>query len=125
KLRRAGARVFCFTWLHAKALVCDDRAMVMSANLQKHGLDDGFELGVRLSGEDSKALRELLQAWTDHSQWRLEVPTTLGEVTGEVVPLPSNSIPKRPEPTIGIKATEVVNLDAVTAKSADRLEEAK
>lgn len=125
KLRRAGARVFCFTWLHAKALVCDDRAMVMSANLQKHGLDDGFELGVRLSGEHSEALRELLQAWTDHSPWRLEVPGNLGSISGEVVPLPSNSVPKKPEPTIRIKPTEVVNLDAVTAKSADRLEEAQ
>lgn len=125
KLRKAGARVFCFTWLHAKALVCDDQAMVMSANLQKHGLDDGFELGVRMTGADSQALRELLQAWTDHSQWRLEVPATLGDISGEIVPLPPNAIPRKPEPTIRIKATETVNLDAVTAKSADRLDEAK
>ncbi|MBL0926183.1 MAG: hypothetical protein IBJ11_00835 [Phycisphaerales bacterium] len=125
KLRRAGARVHCFTWLHAKALVCDDQAMVMSANLQKHGLDEGFELGVRLAGADSEALRELLQSWTEHSQWRVEIPATLGDASGEIVPLSPNSVPKKPEPTIRIKATETVTLDAVTARSADRLEEAK
>ncbi len=125
KLRKAGATVFCFTWLHAKALVCDDRAMVMSSNLQKHGLDDGFELGVRLTGPDSQALSGLLRAWTDQAPWQLEVPATLGAVSGEVVPLPSTSVPKKPEPTIRIKASETVNLDAVTAKSADRLDEAK
>lgn len=125
KLRKAGASVFCFTWLHAKALVCDDQAMVMSANLQKHGLDDGFELGVRLAGADSEALLGLLQAWTNHSQWQLEIPSTLAGVSGEIVPLPSNAIPRKPEPTIRIKATETVTLDAITAKSADRLEEAK
>ncbi|MBK9126173.1 MAG: hypothetical protein IPM13_00010 [Phycisphaerales bacterium] len=125
KLRRAGARVHCFTWLHGKALVCDDQAMVMSANLQKHGLDEGFELGVRLAGADSEALRELLQSWTEHSQWRVEIPATLGDASGEIVPLSPNSVPKKPEPTIRIKATETVTLDAVTARSADRLEEAK
>lgn len=125
KLRKAGATVFCFSWLHAKALVCDDHAMVMSANLQKHGLDDGFELGVRLAGPDAEALLRLLQTWADHSQWRLEVPATLGDVSGEIVPLPSNALPRKPEPTIRIKATETVNLDPVTARSADRLEEAK
>jgi len=125
KLRKAGAEVFCFSWLHAKALVCDDQAMVMSANLQKHGLDEGFELGVRLSGPDAEALLGLLQTWTEHSQWRLEMPATLGGVSGEIVPLPSNAVPRKPEPTIRIKAIETVDLDAVTAKSADRLEEAK
>jgi hypothetical protein len=55
----------------------------------------------------------------------VEIPATLGDVSGEVVPLPSNSVPKKPEPMIRIKATETVTLDAVTAKSADRLEDAK
>lgn len=125
KLRKAGAVVFCFTWLHAKALVCDEHAMVMSSNLQKHGLDDGFELGIRLASTDSQTLAGLLRAWSDHAPWRLEVPATLGDISGEIVPLPSASIPRKPDPTIRIKATETVNLDAVTAKSADRLDESK
>jgi len=125
KLRKAGATVFCFTWLHAKALVCDDQALVMSANLQKHGLDEGFELGVRLTGGDSEALLAVLRAWSDQAPWRLEIPATLGNVSGEIVPLTPAAIPKKPEPTIRIKTTDTVTLDAVTAKSADRLDEAK
>lgn len=99
--------------------------LVMSSNLQKHGLDDGFELGVRLASTDSQTLAGLLRAWSDHAPWRLEVPASLGDLSGEIVPLPSASIPRKPDPTIRIKATETVNLDAVTAKSADRLDEAK
>lgn len=125
KLRKAGATVFCFTWLHAKALVCDDQAMVMSANLQKHGLDDGFELGIRMAGSDTDALQGVLKAWSDQAPWRLEIPATLGNVTGEIVPLIPTAIPKRPEATIRVKTTETLTLDAVTAKSADRLDEAK
>jgi cardiolipin synthase len=125
KLRKAGATVFCFTWLHAKALVCDDQAMVMSANLQKHGLDDGFELGIRMTGSDTDALRGVLKAWSDQAPWRLEIPATLGDVAGDIVPLTPTAIPKKPEPTIRIKPTETLTLEAVTARSADRLEELK
>jgi len=125
KLQRAGAKVYCFKWLHAKAIVCDDQAIVMSANLQKHGLDEGFELGVRLAGAESEELHEILRVWTRHSPWRVEAPAKLGDISGEVVPLPSNAIPKRPEPIIMIKTSEPVSLDVVTATSADRLEEAK
>lgn len=117
--------MLCFTWLHAKALVCDDQALVMSANLQKHGLDEGFELGVRLTGGDSEALLAVLRVWSDQAPWRLEIPATLGNVSGEIVPLTPAAIPKKPEPTIRIKTTDTVTLDAVTAKSADRLDEAK
>src|SRR5690606_22278000 len=47
KLAEAGATVLGFRWLHAKAIVVDGRsALVMSANLQTQGLDQGFELGV-------------------------------------------------------------------------------
>ncbi|MGZ3461706.1 MAG: hypothetical protein ACXU86_24710, partial [Archangium sp.] len=40
-----------FQWLHAKVVWSDaGEALVTSANLEPHGMDDGFELGVRLTG---------------------------------------------------------------------------
>ena len=61
-LAEAGARVLGFKWLHAKALWADSgRGLVMSANLEKHGLDGSFELGVRLDGERAEELRTRLE----------------------------------------------------------------
>ncbi|NHW60017.1 phosphatidylserine/phosphatidylglycerophosphate/cardiolipin synthase family protein, partial [Escherichia coli] len=50
-MKQAGASVMCFKWLHAKAIVVDGmHGMVMSANFQAYGMDQGFELGVKLTG---------------------------------------------------------------------------
>ncbi len=125
KLRRAGARVLCLPWLHAKALVCDQDSLVMSANLQRHGMDDGVELGVRLSASDTRVLLGVLEQWTAASQWRLETPAVLGEITGEIVPLGPSPPPKNLEGVVTVKSTVAVTLDDVTADSADRLENAR
>lgn len=124
KLRRAGATVLCLPWLHAKALICDDDSMVMSANLQRHGMDDGVELGVRLNRSDTGALTRVLEHWIASAPWRLETPGTLGDVAGEVVPLGPASPPKNLDSTTTVKAAVIVTLDDITADTADRLEDA-
>ena len=84
-LAEAGARVLGFKWLHAKALWADsDRALVMSANLEKHGLDDGFELGLRLEGKRAEELRTRLERWSSQAAWELRLAPALGEVAGAV-----------------------------------------
>ena len=84
-LAEAGARVLGFKWLHAKALWADsDRALVMSANLEKHGLDDGFELGLRLEGKRAEELRTRLERWSSQAAWELRPAPALGEVAGDV-----------------------------------------
>ena len=84
-LAKAGARVLGFKWLHAKALWADSgRALIMSANLEKHGLDGGFELGVRLDGERAEELRRRLERWSDQAAWELRPAPALGEVAGSV-----------------------------------------
>ncbi len=84
-LREAGATVLGFRWLHAKALWSDrGEALVASANLERHGLDDGFELGVRATGERAAAIGRALDAWALAAALRLETGVTVGDVTGEV-----------------------------------------
>ncbi|TOM07229.1 hypothetical protein CGH84_24310, partial [Vibrio parahaemolyticus] len=64
----AGAKVFGFKWLHAKAIWNEhNHGMIMSANLQEHGLDTGFELGVLLNGDRAKQLKECLVALSANS----------------------------------------------------------
>lgn len=84
-LAKAGATVLGFKWLHAKALVVDgQKAMVMSANFQKHGLDEGFELGVVFSDSRITDLLYTLQFWQSKSQWQLQTGASVGDVLGNV-----------------------------------------
>lgn len=43
----------------------------MSANLEPHGLDDGFELGVPLEGKRVEELRTCLAHWVRQARWKL------------------------------------------------------
>lgn len=125
KLRRAGAKVLCFSWLHAKAVVADDDAIVMSANLQRHGLDDSFELGVRLSRSDTSGLVTVLESWAQRAEWQLECASSLGGLLGQVVPLEQAVSPRGPSSTITIERRVEIELADRVAESADRMDDAR
>ena len=84
-LAKAGAMVLGFKWLHAKALLVDEReAMVMSANFQKHGLDEGFELGIVIDDDRMEDLLNTLQCWKSKSSWQLKSEAQVGDVLGQI-----------------------------------------
>ncbi|KIG17725.1 hypothetical protein DB30_03000 [Enhygromyxa salina] len=83
-LRQAGALVYAHDKLHAKAIVCDHGAMIMTANIAKEGLDDGFELGVELVAPQREALTERLAQWTGEFPWRFESQAQRSECIGEI-----------------------------------------
>ena len=113
-LAKAGARVFGFKWLHAKALLADSRrGLVMSANLEEHGLDDGFELGLRLEGERAEELRKRLEGWSSQAEWELRTAPALGEVAGDVRVWHKNQLVER-----DVKPRLPADLGVVTAASA-------
>ncbi|WP_066705265.1 phospholipase D-like domain-containing protein [Celeribacter ethanolicus] len=73
-LAEAGAEVYGFNWLHAKAIwTAGDRAMIMTANLECHGMDDGFELGLSLYGKRAESLRHILKGWEGTAPYRFEL----------------------------------------------------
>ena len=113
-LAEAGARVLGFEWLHAKALWADSgRGLVMSANLEKHGLDDGFELGLKLEGERAEELRIRLESWSRQATWELSSAPVLGDMMGAVRVWHGGKLIE-----LGVKPRLPVDLGAVTAKSA-------
>lgn len=117
-LAESGAQVHGFKWLHAKALWTDaGDAMVMSANLEPHGLDDSFELGALLDAHQAEELKQRLQHWQAVAPWRLLPAPLLGDLSGEVQ-LWRNG---RLDPAQILAAAEV-NLGEVVAESAHRLE---
>lgn len=75
-LRAAGAAVYGFRSLHAKAIWTDrGEGLVMSANLESQGLDHGFELGVQLSAERAASLDAVLRAWISRAEWEVQKTT--------------------------------------------------
>jgi cardiolipin synthase len=117
-LAQAGAAVLGFRWLHAKAIWTDSgQALVMSANLQRDGLDHGFELGVRLSDGRAQEVLERLEGWRRAAAWRLEPKPRLGTLSGAVMLWQRRQLVDA-EVTTSID----VDLGTVTAASAAVLE---
>ena len=116
-LAEAGAQVLGFRWLHAKALWADSgRALVMSANLEQHSLDDGFELGLRLEGKRAEELRMRLERWSGRAACELRPAPALGEVAG-----PARAWHDGELIDLDVKPRLPVDLGVVTAASADAL----
>lgn len=117
-LAESGAQVHGFKWLHAKALWTDaGDAMVMSANLEPHGLDDSFELGALLDAHQSEELKQRLLHWQAVAPWRLLPAPVLGDLSGEVQLWRNGRLDQ-----IQIVTVAEVNLGEVVAESAHRLE---
>jgi cardiolipin synthase len=117
-LAKAGAVVLGFKWLHAKALVVDQReAMVMSANFQKHGLDEGFELGIVIEDDRLEELLQALQIWQTQAQWQLQTDAKLGEVLGLVQIWDGKSLNE-----CDVKESRVIDLGETPSSSAEYLQ---
>ena len=87
-LKEAGAVVRGHSWLHAKCLVVDTKdgrkGLITTANLEKRGLDEGFETGMMLDSEDAEAMYAYAAGWEESFPFELAVDRKIGEVEGEV-----------------------------------------
>lgn len=117
-MAQAGASVLGFRWLHGKAIWTDTgHALVMSANLQRDGLDHGFELGVRLSDGRAIEVLERLEGWRHAAAWRLVPKPRLGALSGSVM------LWQRGQLVLAeVKTSIDVDLGVVTAATAAALE---
>lgn len=86
KLASVGIQVLAHDKLHAKALVADGEALVMTANFDAFGLDEGFEVGVKLPAETSAAVEQSLREWIDCFPWMYRANATRGEHLGDFCP---------------------------------------
>lgn len=86
KLSAAGIQVLAHDKLHAKALVADGEALVMTANFDAFGLDEGFEVGVKLAPEPAAAVEQSLREWIDCFPWMYKANATRGEHLGDFCP---------------------------------------
>lgn len=83
EMSAAGVRVFAHDKLHAKALLSEREGIILTANLEAHGLDQGFEVGVQLSQTARADLRTTFEQWQDQFPWQFAGAATRGEHLGE------------------------------------------
>lgn len=85
-LAAAGITILGHDKLHAKALVVDGQAIVMSANLESHGLDSGFEVGAILAPDAAREVEATLREWANAFPWVYRVDAVRGEHLGDFCP---------------------------------------
>lgn len=114
----SGARVVGYPYLHAKAIVADGTTgVVMSANLQRHGLDQSVELGIRLDGARLKAVHQILFGWAERAPFELRTAATVRAVLGDALVWTDRQLIPW-----SVAKEDAAELEAVTATSADNLE---
>lgn len=120
RLAEAGATVIAHDKLHAKAIVSDRRGLVMTANLEAHGLDQGFEVGLLLEDAAADALRTTMLDWKARFPWTYASAARPSSHLDEFCPVDAN-------PRTGLQRVvveDVVRLVPVTAASALALDDA-
>jgi len=67
ELLEAGVQIYFHPLTHSKSLLIDNKyGFVFTANFIANGLDNGFEVGVKLNEEQSKDLSTIHQSWQDN-----------------------------------------------------------
>jgi cardiolipin synthase A/B len=88
RLKKAGAEIFGLNGLHAKGLLIGSGAkaqgIIMTANYEKKGLDEGFETAVRLNSERILALKEIFDDWKKMAEYRFESELKIGDIKGRI-----------------------------------------
>ena len=86
ELASAGVSIVAHDNLHAKALFVEGQALVMSANLEAQGLDQGFEVGAVVSGSVARGIAETLREWTASFPWVYRADAKRGDHLGDFCP---------------------------------------
>lgn len=90
-LSKAGVQIRGLRYLHAKAVISDlkggPEGLVMSANFDTHGLDDGYEVGIRLTDARLGSVLSIVKWWWESATHSLEVEKALGELPATTVSL--------------------------------------
>lgn len=119
-LARAGATVLAHDTLHAKIVISDEQALVMTANLQRAGLDEGFEVGLRIRPDLVGAVQATLDSWIATFPWAFE-PSLLPKSAPEDLCLVEFGLPKGRKQ---MRAEVEVDIGEVTAHDALSLNDA-
>lgn len=118
-LLEAGAKVYSVPHLHAKFLVSEQAGLMGTANFASKGLDEGFEIGLRLQGERLAQARAAL-AWMEQAATEV---IRFAPAIGPEDFMPGRQFhhPARPEVTYKLEERRVFPVQKYTANCASKL----
>jgi len=97
-LKLKGAEVRGLDFLHAKVICTKTErgveALLMTANLEKISLQDGFEVGIKLRGNTAKDLLKVLYHWWNNANWEYANTKKLGDHLGVYLSLDGREFQK-------------------------------
>lgn len=124
-LVKAGVEVRGLRYLHAKAVISDlsggPEGLMMSANFEAHGLDDGYEVGIQPSGARLASVKSILEWWWATATHSLVADRTLGQMPPTTASLYRNGTFEEVE----IAEEHQIDLGTVVARSEDEVATAR
>lgn len=83
-----GGSAYCHDLLHAKSLIVDDESgLVMTANISRLGLDEGYETAVTLNKDQVEVIRKVHEEWKTRATFASVSQLKLKDVTRQWVNL--------------------------------------
>lgn len=80
-LAKHGAKVFCHPLIHVKSIVVDNKkAYIFSANFEEHGMDTGFEVGLKLTMKQKNDLLKIYDTWKNTFPYEYFYERKLAEI---------------------------------------------
>ena len=77
-----GGIVYCHDLMHGKSLIVDDKlGLIMTANISKLGLDEGFETAVILKKQQTEVLKKIHNEWKARATYVSSFQTRLKDIT--------------------------------------------
>jgi phosphatidylserine/phosphatidylglycerophosphate/cardiolipin synthase-like enzyme len=90
-------QVYCHHLLHGKSIVVDGSlGMIMTANISKHGMDQGFETAVVLNENQVNILNQIHKEWKARVEYVSFKDRKLGEIDDRYLDLSRNLEEKNP-----------------------------
>ena len=110
ELGKKGARVVADNSLHAKFILCTVKGLktgiVMTANIEKTGIDTGYETGYALDENDAARLEIIARQWIDNFPWQFKYKTTLKQVSKKILIIDQSSLKFTEIPVEDIQAID-------------------
>ncbi|WMT50540.1 MAG: phospholipase D-like domain-containing protein [Ferroplasma sp.] len=98
KLISNGGTVYCHKLLHAKSIIVDGKdGLIMTANISKLGLDEGFETAVILTKAQIDTLAEIHREWQYRCEYKSEQNIMLKDIKDRWINL-NRSFEELPKP---------------------------
>jgi len=82
KMLSGGAKILCYDFIHAKFIFApnEEKGIIMSANFDNRGLEDGYEIGVFLNELECNELSMISKFWIDNATYSYESSKNIKEM---------------------------------------------